>query len=161
MAEVKKLVEKHKGEKVIIFASDRDAMKTLQEGLGETAGYYSTSLTKAQRDRLIKEFRSSDTLNTLVLSDAGATGLNLEVSNVAIHWDLPDQYYKLEQRMARNWRGLKTDTTYQYLFQTNTTYDSRIKASLDKSKQIMESAKIAESLDESGLAKIIKKMLRR
>ena len=63
--------------------------------------------------------------------------------------------------MARNWRGLKTDTTYQYLFQTNTTYDSRIKASLDRSKQIVESAKIAESLDESGLAKVIKKMLRR
>ena len=161
MAEVKKLVEKHKGEKVIIFASDRDAMKTLQEGLGDKAGYYTTGLTKAQRDKLIKEFRSSPDLNILVLSDAGATGLNLEVSNVAIHWDLPDQYYKLEQRMARNWRGLKTDTTYQYLFQTNTTYDSRIKASLDKSKQIMESAKIAESLDESGLAKIIKKMLRR
>ena len=161
LAEVKKLVEKHKGEKVIIFASDRDAMKTLQKGLGDKAGYYTTELTKAQRDKLIKEFRSSPDLNILVLSDAGATGLNLEVSNVAIHWDLPDQYYKLEQRMARNWRGLKTDTTYQYLFQTNTTYDSRIKASLDKSKQIMESAKIAESLDESGLAKTIKKMLRR
>ena len=84
----------------------------------ETAGYYSTSLTKAQRDRLVKEFRSSDTLNTLVLSDAGATGLNLSIE-CGNTLDLPDQYYyKWNREWQRNWRGLKTDTTYQYLFQT-------------------------------------------
>lgn len=159
--EIQKLIKKHDKEKVIIFASDKDGMKTLQEGLGEGADYYTTSLTKAQRDKMIKEFRSNPDKKVLVLSDAGATGLNLEISNVAIHWDIPDQFYKLEQRMARNWRGLKTDTTYQYLLQSNTTYDSRVKEALEKSKKIAESAKVAESLDEQGVAKVLNKVLRR
>ena len=88
-------------------------------------------------------------------------GLNLEVANIAIHWDMPNKFYKLEQRQARNWRGLKTETTYQYFLQTDTSYDARVRKSLEESRTISESLKIAENLDELGLAKTIQRMLRR
>ena len=161
LAEVKKIIENNPKEKIIIFASDRDAMKTIQSGLGDKADYYTTSSTKAQRDAIIKNFRSDPNKRVLVLSDAGATGLNLEVANIAIHWDMPDKFYKLEQRQARNWRGLKTETTYQYFLQTDTSYDARTRKSLEESRTVSESLKIAESLDELGLAKTIQRMLRR
>lgn len=160
-AKVQKIIEKHDKDKIIIFASDRDSMKTIQQGFGEQADYYTTKLTKAQRDKTIKNFRLNPDKKILVLSDAGATGLNLEVSNVAVHWDIPDQFYKLEQRMARNWRGMKTTTTYQYLLESKTSYDSRISQALAKSKRIAESAKVAETLDEQGVAKVLKELLRR
>lgn len=159
--ELDKIFKRHKDEKVIIFASKKSSMGTLKEYYGEKADYFDNSITKAQQSKMIRDFRADPDKRILVLTDAGATGLNLEVSNVAVHWDIPDKHYKLEQRVARNWRGMKTDTTYQYLLQTNTTYDSRIIESLRKSQMVSESAKVAETMDEQGVGKVLDKMLRR
>lgn len=161
MKEVSRIIDKHSDEQIIIFASDKSSIPTLKQGLGtDGVGYYTTEVSKAQRDKLVKEFRSNPSMRVLVLSDAGSTGLNLENSNVAIHWDLPVNSLELEQRSARNWRGTKTDTTFQYLLSTDTAYDARVKQTLEKTKAASDSLKIAETLDDVGIAKTLRKITR-
>jgi len=153
----------HPREKVLVFTSDKDAFKSIRAGLGEeNVLYYDSSISKAQRNTLIKEFKENPDQKMMVLTDAaGATGLNLEISNIMVHWDLPNKAFKLAQREARNWRGVKTDSVINYFLQTQTAYDARIAKELLISRKITDSAVLAETLDEIGVAKTMKALLKR
>ena len=58
---------------------------------------------KKRRDE-INRFKKDPECRLFLTSDAGATGLNLQVANIVINVDLPWNPAKLEQRIARAWR---------------------------------------------------------
>jgi len=60
----------------------------------------------------IARFREDPACQLFLSSDAGATGLNLQMANAVINLDLPWNPAKLEQRIARAWRkGQKSAVT--------------------------------------------------
>ena len=142
----------------MIFSSDLDGIDTLRKHLDDDRAliYTSKDLTDSQRMEMIKEFKTNPDKDILVLSDAGSTGLNLQESNVTIHWDLPDQFYKLEQREARNWRGMKTTDVDAIKLKTRSSYDDRVMNELRRTEKVSNAPKKAEQIDELGVAKYLK-----
>lgn len=149
---------KYKDEKKLIFSSDLDGVETLKNHLDEDRAliYTAKDLTDSERMKVIQEFKTNPDKDVLVLSDAGATGLNLQESDVTIHWDLPDKYYKLEQREARNWRGLKTGEVNAIKLKTRSSYDDRILNELNRTQKISDAPKKAEQIDELGVAQYLR-----
>lgn len=149
--------EEYEGENKLVFASREDSIETLRQGLDEerTLFYTAKDLTDAQRQEVIHQFKTSDQYDTLVLSDAGAQGLNLQESNVTIHWDIPEKHYMLEQREARNWRGLKETDVDAIKLRTRSSYDDRVMNELRRTETVSEAPKKAEQIDEVGLEQYI------
>lgn len=55
----------------------------------------------AKRPALLERFREDPAMRVLLASDAGGTGLNLQVASYVIHLDLPWNPARLDQRNAR------------------------------------------------------------
>lgn len=82
-------------------------LKLVREHLEQTGvGYaWHTGEVPQQRRRgEINRFKNDPDCRVFISSDAGATGLNLQVANVVINLDLPWNPARLEQRIARAWR---------------------------------------------------------
>jgi hypothetical protein len=59
------------------------------------------SVPTAKRGKLLDHFCSDDSIQVFISTDAGATGLNLQVASVLVHLDIPWNPAILEQRNAR------------------------------------------------------------
>lgn len=82
------------------FAKIANMLKT--EARGSTA-VLDGSLTAQQRDDVIEHFQAGRA-NVLIMTEAGAYGLNLQCASAVIHYDLPWSIAKMRQREDRAWR---------------------------------------------------------
>src|SRR6185437_15509642 len=74
--------------------------------------WHTGEVPQLRRRAEITRFRQDRNCRLFLTSDAGATGLNLQMANCVINLDLPWNPAKLEQRIARVWRkGQKTTVT--------------------------------------------------
>jgi superfamily II DNA or RNA helicase len=94
---------KAEGKPVVIFARNLDAVAAIHKNL-EAAGLGVVSLTgkDSSKDKGLKagKFQRGEA-DVIVLSDAGATGLNLQRGKVLIHHDIPTTAMIHQQRTAR------------------------------------------------------------
>ena len=90
--------------KVLVFSEWVGMLKLARKRL-EQLGVGSTMLHGGvptdKRASLIERFRQDDELRVMLSSDAGGTGLNLQVASYVIHLDLPWNPARLDQRTAR------------------------------------------------------------
>ena len=100
-----------KTRKVIIF-SEWERMLELVRGLADEMGvayaWHTGSVPQHKRRDEISKFKSDAKCRLFLSTDAGATGLNLQVASAVINVDLPWNPAKLEQRIARAWRKNQT-----------------------------------------------------
>ena len=100
-----------KTRKVIIF-SEWERMLELVRGLADELGvayaWHTGSVPQHKRRDEISKFKSDAKCRLFLSTDAGATGLNLQVASAVINVDLPWNPAKLEQRIARAWRKNQT-----------------------------------------------------
>jgi superfamily II DNA or RNA helicase len=160
-AVMKNIIESNPEERMIVFVSDRRGLNTIRDGLGEEAAYYTGRLSRSQKYEMLESFRIGEGPRVLVLTDAGRTGLNLEKCNHVIMWDTPASYSDYMQRVARAWRGTKTETTFVYSLSSTSKYDDELRERLEDSKKVVQALSKAENLDEIGLAKYLKQALLR
>jgi superfamily II DNA/RNA helicase len=90
--------------KVLVFSEWVEMLKLAAKrlenlGVGHTMLY--GGIPTDQRPALIERFREDPDLRVLLSSDAGGTGLNLQVASYVIHLDLPWNPARLDQRTAR------------------------------------------------------------
>jgi len=94
-------------EKVVIF-SEWERMTRLvaleMEKKGIHFEYFNGSLTSKKRGESVERFRTDPDIKVFLSTDAGSTGLNLQVANTLINMDLPWNPAVLEQRVARIYR---------------------------------------------------------
>lgn len=117
LRKVTELVDKHlkKGDKVIVFSEYVDTSKYIYDNLKEKYGSDSILLLNSevlQKKKIedIKEQLKKDSIKVLVATDVASEGLNLQMANVVINYELPWSPVKLEQRLGRVWRlGQKKD----------------------------------------------------
>lgn len=81
-----------------------DMMRAALEAQGLKVGQYDGSMTVKARDDVKARFNGG-TMDALLVTRAGSTGLNLQKASTAtIHFDTPWTYAEYLQREARNWR---------------------------------------------------------
>ena len=70
--------------------------------------WHTGSVPQVKRRQEILAFKRDPACRLFLCSEAGSTGLNLQIASVVINCDLPWNPAKLEQRIARAWRKHQT-----------------------------------------------------
>lgn len=93
--------------KIIIFSEWVKMLELVRELAGEMGvdcAWHTGSVPQLRRRAEITRFRKDPQCRLFLSSDAGATGLNLQMANAVVNLDLPWNPAKLEQQIARAWR---------------------------------------------------------
>ena len=93
--------------KIVVFSEWVKMLELARElaaEMGVDYAWHTGDVPQLKRRAEIARFREDPACRLFLTSDAGATGLNLQVANAVINLDLPWNPAKLEQRIARAWR---------------------------------------------------------
>lgn len=93
--------------KIVIFSEWVKMLELVRELAGEMGvdcAWHTGDVPQLRRRAEIARFREDPQCRLFLSSDAGATGLNLQMASAVINLDLPWNPAKLEQRIARAWR---------------------------------------------------------
>ena len=101
--------------KIVVFSEwvkMLELARSLAAEMGVECAWHTGDVPQLKRRAEIARFREDPACQLFLSSDAGATGLNLQMANAVINLDLPWNPAKLEQRIARAWRkGQKSAVT--------------------------------------------------
>ncbi len=130
-AEMKKILDMNKDNKIIIFTSYKIILEKLEKELIKN-GYkvitVASYMSMQERNEKIEEYKKSKELNILLASDILAYGKNLETSSVMIHYDMPLLASKIKQRTFRMIRKNSTHNRFEvYYLVTNSKFDQTVK----------------------------------
>jgi len=107
---LEKLDIKNTRRKVIIFSEWTTMLRLIGEALEEEGLTYTTLTGKVpvkKRGALIKEFEENDDCNIFLSSESGGTGLNLQVADTVINYEIPWNPAKKNQRIGRRQEKMK------------------------------------------------------
>jgi len=149
---LEELVKYHlsEGSKIIIFTEYTDTAYYVAEKIKKIAGDAVKVLTgrearsRKEREDVEEGFIKGDKYKILISTDVLSEGLNLQVANVLINYDLPWTPLKLEQRIGRVWRLGQKKECFIYMLvvgsSEQTTGASRVVSKLYKKLLNMEKA---------------------
>ncbi len=156
LGELEKLLEacRENEAKVIVF-SEWERMLVLVRELCEKLGlgfaWHTGTVPQRRRRAEINAFKTDPACRVFLSTDAGATGLNLQVASVVINCDLPWNPAKLEQRIARAWRKHQTRPVTVINLVTENTLEHRMLETLAQKQALADGV-----LDRLGDLKEIK-----
>lgn len=107
-----------KRRKIIIFSEHRDTLNYLQKRIAGVLGKPDAvigihgGVHRDERRRLQALFRSDPDVNVLVATDAAGEGVNLQIANLMVNYDLPWNPNRLEQRFGRIHRIGQTEVCH-------------------------------------------------
>ena len=131
-------------QKIIVFSKFERCCRLIKQDLEHALGVnvllYTGEIQDEERDMNIDTFKNSFDHNIIVLTDAGAEGLNLQVANHVVNFDLPDNPAIKTQRGGR---ARRAGSMYSRVF----TYDLLTENSKDIERN--ENIKKASSLFNS------------
>ncbi len=100
--------------KILIFSEWINMLKLIEEMLMEIGVGYTVLTGKVpvkKRHKLIEEFETNDDCKVFLSTESGGTGLNLQVADTVINFELPWNPAKKNQRIGRiNRIGQKNET---------------------------------------------------
>ncbi|MGN6545040.1 MAG: DEAD/DEAH box helicase [Aureliella sp.] len=109
-----------------------------------------------QRQQLVLRFQNDPTCRCIIMTNAGATGLNLQSANTVINVDLPWNPAILEQRIARAHRMGQKNPVQVFLLVTEGTIEERLLSTLANKQELALAAldvesDVSEVLLENGM----------
>jgi len=96
-------LQKHPGEKIVVFSFFRGTLSYLAERLAED-GIKAQVLVGGIREtkqQIIDRFRDNPTIKVLLSSEVASEGVDLQFSRVLVNYDLPWNPMRVEQRIGR------------------------------------------------------------
>ncbi|MEM4676733.1 MAG: helicase-related protein [Candidatus Korarchaeota archaeon] len=115
--------------KVIVFTEYKDTLDYIEENLKRKHPEWSQSILRLSSEETRDEkrfnevrskFEKDPKARILLATDVIAEGVNLQVANIVINYEIPWSLTKLEQRIGRVWRlGQKKDVEVYTLFMDN------------------------------------------
>jgi superfamily II DNA or RNA helicase len=115
--------------KVIVFTEYKDTLKYLVENLKKKHPEWAASILRLSSDETRDEevfkkirdaFERNPKARILIATDVVAEGVNLQVANILVNYEVPWSLVKLEQRIGRIWRlGQKRNVEAYTLFMGN------------------------------------------
>jgi hypothetical protein len=130
------------GSKVIIFSEWERMLHLVRDHCRETGfefAWHTGSVPQEKRRADINRFKGDPDCRILLTTDAGATGLNLQVASVIVNCDLPWNPARLEQRIARAWRKFQTRAVTVINLIAENTIEHRMLETLDTKRTLAES----------------------
>lgn len=145
------------GQKVVVFSewkkmTSRVVERAQKLGLGTV--YLSGDVPTNKRGDLLERFDEDPAAQVFVSTDAGGTGLNLQVASALINLDVPWNPAVLEQRIGRVHRLGQEDSVQVILMMSANSYEERV-ANLVGTKQHLFDHVVSPDaeLDVVGLSK--------
>ena len=127
LEKLKEILERHRGDKAIVFTQYRDTMRYIADRLkahGWRVVELHGGMDEEERKRAEREFKEEG--EVLVATDAASEGLNLQVANILINFDLPWNPSRLDQRIGRVHRYGQRKPVFVYNFLVKDTIDGKI-----------------------------------
>ena len=151
--------------KIVLF-SEWTTMLNLIEGLLDRhgAGYVRLdgSVPQKNRQQLVRDFERSPDCKLFITTNAGATGLNLQVADTVINVDLPWNPAVLEQRISRAHRMGQRRPVQVFILVTEETIEERLLSTLAAKHELALAALDADSdVDQVDLASGMEELKRR
>lgn len=93
--------------KLIVFTEHRDTLDYLQQKISALLGRPDAvvaihgGVRRQQRRAITEEFTKNPAVQILIATDAAGEGLNLQVANLMVNYDLPWNPNRIEQRFGR------------------------------------------------------------
>lgn len=122
------LLQKY-GDKVVVFTEYVSTLKRLSSVLKSHRIEYAFvhgEMDTDERFHEIKKFRNNDKIKLLLATDVAGEGLNIQVANIQINYDIPWSPLKLEQRFGRLHRYGQKRIVYLFNLYIESTLDQRI-----------------------------------
>lgn len=138
--------------KIIIFSEWERMLQLVREKLQQLsfgAAWHTGSVAQTKRREEIKRFKSDPNCRFFLSTDSGSLGLNLQVANVVINFDLPWNPAKLEQRIARAWRKYQSRHVQVINLVTEDSIESRMLGLLEQKRQLSKG--ILEGIGETKM----------
>jgi SNF2 family DNA or RNA helicase len=113
----KQIMNDEPSSKIVIFTEYERMARMIYEQL-DNAVLYTGQISDREKDHVIHKFREDPNTKIFISTRAGSTGLNLQVANYMIHFDLPFTATELEQRngrIDRTGNEFKNITMYYYV----------------------------------------------
>ena len=151
------------GEKTIIFTQFAEMAKIL---FSELNIYHPRmiigEINAAARQKAVEEFTNNPESLVIIMTEAGAYGLNLQAASYVVHYDLPWSVAKLQQREDRAHRIGQTKPVTVYSLIAKNTIDEYVAKVLHKKQSMsVDILKDFERLEDIGMtAEDIKEILR-
>ena len=152
--------ERANGQPGIVFAHHRDSVKAIVDRLraeGHRVGVLDGSMGGKEKDKARLAFQPEQgdpEHDVLVMSDAGATGINAQRGQFAVQYDLPMTHKTAGQRVARIDRlGQQTQTPIRsYTLATATPFERTAMERLNTKRELANVFQSStEGVDDSGL----------
>nr|WP_275266339.1 SNF2-related protein [Rhodovastum atsumiense] len=138
-AALQKLLAQNPAEKKMVFVHHRDSMTHLADLLrrqGMAPLVFDGSLTGAEKDQVVAEFRDSGKL--LLCSESGGEGRNLQFCNTLVNFDIPWNPMAIEQRIGRIDRIGQTREVFVFNLVTAGTIEDAMLRILDEKINMFE-----------------------
>ncbi len=123
------------GEKTIIFSQFAEMAKILAYRLERDTPIIYGEVPTEERQRIVEKFNTDPAAKFLVMTEAGAYGLNLQGASYVIHYDLPWSVAKLQQREDRAHRIGQTKPVTVYNLIAKNTIDEYVAKVLHKKQK--------------------------
>ena len=146
------------GDRVIVFTQFAEMAKLLQDNLDVDGTMFKPFLIHGEvevkeRQNIVDHFNSPDSkMPILIMTEAGAYGLNLQSASYVVHYDAPWSIAKLMQREDRAHRigQLKPVTVYNLI--AKNTIDEYVAKTLHRKQKIsVDIMKDEERLEDLGM----------
>jgi SNF2 family DNA or RNA helicase len=141
----KDLIEQ--GHKIVIFSQFVPVVNLIQEELsndGIPTLIYTGQLSHDERSANLKSFIDQENSRALASTDAGQFGLNLQVADVVINYDLPWNPARLQQRIARLHRIGQANKVLAVNFVVKGTIEEHVRDILEKKKKTFRDITVSE-----------------
>ena len=149
---LKELVFENK-EKVIIFTQYKESLDLLKKNLEDEfdLSFIYGEIDSKERFEIVKDFKSNPKRQVLIMTDAGAEGLNLQEANNLIHYNDNYSPAKMIQRNGRVDRIGQKRVVRIYRFICKDTIEERVRELLEK-KQTVNNSILDEDNKELSLS---------
>lgn len=142
------------GEKAIIFTQFSEMLHILASELKEYKPFcIYGAVDSPMRMQLVKEFNDYKGGQVIIMTEAGAYGLNMQSASYVFHYDMPWSIAKLQQREDRAHRIGQTKAVTVYNLVAKDTIDEYVAMILqEKNKVSVNILQDAERMTEAGLS---------
>jgi SNF2 family DNA or RNA helicase len=149
---VKDLVEQ--GHKLVIFSQFVPIINLVQDELGNegiTTLVYHGQLAEDIRSQRLRDFTERPEFRVLASTDAGQFGLNLQVADVVINYDLPWNPARLQQRIARLHRIGQVNKVLAVNFVVKGTVEEHVRDILERKRTLFKEVTVSEMTQSEDL----------
>lgn len=149
LSELNELVREltEQGHKLVVFSQFVPIVNLIQEDLsnsGIQTLVYHGQLSTDERTLHLRHFSEYPHYRVLASTDAGQFGLNLQVADVVINYDLPWNPARLQQRIARLHRIGQTNKVLAVNFVVKGTVEEHVRDVLERKRKLFREVTVSE-----------------